>query len=137
MDKKKLTVVEKFEDAISLLNGETPEHGMTAEQAVVFLQERMAQTIKKNASGSKADRKPTAKQLENAGVKEQILNILSTSVEPMTASDIGKAIGCDNNYRISALLGQMVKVTAGGKVNESGVLDRTESKGRAYFAIAK
>lgn len=137
MDKKKLTVVEKFEDAIALLSGKTPEHGMIVEQAVAFLQERKAQTVKKNASGSKADRKPTAQQIENASIKEQIVAVLESATEPMTATDIAKAVGCDSNYRISALLGQMVKVTASGKVNEGGVLDRTEVKGRAYFAIAK
>lgn len=134
---KKLTVVQKYEDVMALLRGEVAPNGSTAEDLAVFIDERKAQVIKKNASGSKADRKPTAQQLENAKLKEQIMVALEGASEPMSASDIGKAIGCDNNYRVSALLGQMCKVTAGGKVNENGVLDRTEVKGRAYFAVAK
>lgn len=134
---KKLTVVEKFEDAMAILRGEVAPNGSTVEQAVEFLAERKAQTEKKNASGSKAERKPTAQQLENAKLKEQIMVALEGASEPMSASDISKAVGCDNNYRVSALLGQMCKVTAGGKTNENGVLDRTEVKGRAYFAVAK
>lgn len=134
---KKLTVVEKYEDVIAMLNGENPANGLSVEDAVAFIEERKAQTIKKNASGSKAERKPTAAQIENAGIKEQIYAALVAADKPMTSSEIGKAVGVENNYRISALLGQMVKVTAGGKVNEDGVLDRTEVKGRAYFAVAK
>lgn len=134
---KKLTVVEKYGAVMAMLRGESSEVELSVEDAVAFIGERKAQTERKNASGSKAERKPTAQQLENAKLKEQIMVALEGASEPMCASDIGKAVGCDNNYRVSALLGQMCKVTAGGKTNEDGVLDRTEVKGRAYFAVAK
>ena len=127
-NKKKLTVVEKYEDMIALLNGETPPHGSTVEEMVVFAEERKAQTIKKNASGSNAERKPTAQQIENEGIKEQILNVLATATKPMTATDVGKALGIDSNHRISALLTQLKKAEQ---------IVRTEEKGRAYFALPK
>lgn len=137
MEKKKLTVVEKFEDTIAFLRGETPPNGSTVEEIIVFQNERMAQTIKKNASGSNSERKPTAKQLENAVLKEQIVAIISSAAEPMTSTDIGKAVGESSNYRISALLGQLVRVTASGKENPNAPLVRTEVKGKAYFSLAE
>lgn len=138
MANKKMTVVQRFEDMIAVLNGEPAPNGSTVEELLVFAEERKAQTIKKNASTSKTDRKPTATQVENAGIKEQILVALDgVSAPGMTSAEIGKAIGCENNYKISALLGQMVKVTAGGKENPDAPLVRTEVKGRAYFALAE
>lgn len=135
MANKKMTVVEKFEAVEALLNGN--EAKLTVEQALEFVAERKEQTIRKNASTSKTDRKPTATQVENAKVKEQILVALEgVSAPGMTSAEIGKAIGRENNYKISALLGQMVKVTAGGKENPDAPLVRTEVKGRAYFALA-
>lgn len=127
-NKKKLTVVEKFEDMIALLNGETPPHGSTVEEMVVFAEERKAQTIKKNASGSNAERKPTAQQIENEGIKEQIICVLANTTNAMTATDIGKALGIDSNHRVSALLTQLKK---------TGAVVRTEVKGRAMFSLPK
>lgn len=127
-NKKKLTVVEKYEDMIALLNGETPPHGSTVEEMVVFAEERKAQTIKKNASGSNAERKPTAQQIENEGIKEQIICVLANATTAMTATDIGKALGIDSNHRVSALLTQLKKANA---------VVRTEVKGRAMFSLPK
>lgn len=126
--KKKLTVVEKFEDTIAVLRGETPPNGSTIDELIVFNQERKAQTEKKNASGSKAERKPTAQQIENAGIKEQIVAVLSSADKAMTATEVGKALGIDNNHRISALLTQLKK---------DGTVVRDEVKGRAMFSLPK
>lgn len=126
--KKKLTVVEKFEDTIAILRGETPPNGSNVEQVVTFLQERKAQTEKKNASGNKADRKPTAQQIENEGIKEQIVAVLSSATKPMTATEVGKALGIESNHRVSALLTQLKK---------DGTVLREEIKGRAMFSLPK
>ena len=135
MANKKMTVVEKFTEIEALLRGEQSK--LTAEQALEFIAERKAQTIKKNSSGTNTERKPTAQQVENAGIKEQILEVMRSAEKPMTSSEIGKAVGVENNYRVSALLGQMVRVTASGKENPEAPLVRSEVKGRAYFALAE
>lgn len=127
-NKKKLTAVEKFEDTIAVLRGEAAPNGSTVDELIAFNQERMAQTIKKNASGSKAERKPTAQQIENEGIKEQIVAVLSSATEPMTATAVGKALGIESNHRVSALLTQLKK--------EQIVL-REEVKGRAVFSVPK
>lgn len=126
--KKKLTVVEKFEDTIAVLRGEAAPNGSTVDELIAFNQERMAQTVKKNASGSKVERKPTAQQIENEGIKEQIVAVLSSAIEPMTATAVGKALGIESNHRVSALLTQLKK---------DGTVLREEVKGRAVFSLPK
>jgi hypothetical protein len=127
-NKKKLTVVEKFEDTIAMLRGEAAPNGSTVDELIAFNQERMAQTVKKNASGSKAERKPTAQQIENEGIKEQIVAVLSSATEPMTATAVGKALGIESNHRVSALLTQLKK---------ENIVLREEIKGRAMFSVPK
>ena len=115
---KKKTVVALFDEIIS-------QYALSDEHKE-FLLKRKEQTEKKNASGSKAERKPTAQQVENAGIKEDILACLATA--PMNATEVGKAIGVDSNHRVSALLTQLK--------NENKVV-RSEVKGRAVFALPK
>ena len=55
---KKMKVVDKYVAIKALLNGEKAE--MSVADALSFIDERIAITEKKNASGSNADRKPSA-----------------------------------------------------------------------------
>lgn len=76
------------------------------------------------------DRKPTATQVANEGIKQNIIAYLDEQAEPKTISDINKgAEGCEDlsNQRISALVRQLI---------QDGMVARTEVKGRAYFGIA-
>ena len=122
----KMKVVDKFGAVKALLKGEPVENFSVAD-AVAFLDERIAITEKKNASGG--ERKPTKTQLENEGFKEQIISILHSADEPMTIGDMQKFIELDelSNQKISALLSQLIK---------AGSVVRSEVKGKAHFALA-
>ena len=119
----KMKVVDKFGAIKEMLNGNSVENFSVAD-AVAFLDERIAITEKKNANGG--ERKPTKTQLENEGIKEQILSVMSPN--PMTIGEIGKAIGIDSNQKVSALVTQLLK---------AGKVVRTEVKGKAFFALAE
>lgn len=131
---KKFKVVEKFEMVKAMLNGEKVE-GFTLADAKEFLDERIAITEKKNASGGNADRKPTKTQLENEGIKESILEFLQTCDKPVTIGEIGKALGIESCQKVSALVSQMLTIRK-GEVNPEGQVVRSEVKGKAYFALA-
>lgn len=118
MANKKKSIVTLYEEILS-------QYPLSDEHKE-FLLKRKEQTEKKNASGSKAERKPTAQQIENAGIKEQILAVLAESPAPMNATEVGKAIGVESNHRVSALLTQLK--------NEDKVV-RAEVKGRAVFSL--
>ena len=125
----KLKVVDKFGAIKAMLNGEKVENFSIAD-AVAFIDERIAITEKKNASGN-GERKPTKEQIANEGVKETIVAVLGAIGVPATISDVQKnsaELGEFSNQKISSLLTQLVK---GGKVI------RTEVKGKAHFALAE
>ena len=122
----KLKVVDKFGAIKAMLNGEVVENFSIAE-AVAFLDERIAITEKKNASGG-GERKPTEKQIANEGVKEQIVSFLATQNAPVPMGEIMKAIGVESNQKATALVSQLVK---------SGKIIRSEVKGKAHFALAE
>ena len=117
-------MVDKYNAVVKMLNGETVE-GFTLDDAKAFLNGRAEQAAKKNAGGG--ERKPTAQQIANEGVKATIMATLTET--PMTIGDIGKAnaeLDELSNQRMSALLTQLVN---------SGAVVRTEVKGKAHFAI--
>ena len=131
---KKMNMVSKFAAVKSLLNGEAVE-GFTLADALSFIDERIAITEKKNASGS-GERKPTKVQVENEGIKEQIADVLRSVGKPMTIGEICKAVGIESNQKISALISQMLTVRK-GEPNPDGIVLRTEVKGKAHFEIAE
>lgn len=120
---KKMNMVAKFEGVIDLLNGKSVE-GFSKEDAEVFLRERIAQTVKKNASGGG---KPTKTQVENEGIKAEIVEVLGRATAPMTVKAVMEAVDIDSNQKITSLLTQLVK---------ADVVVRTETKGKAYYALA-
>lgn len=125
----KLKVVDKFGAIKEMLNGNSVENFSVAD-ALEFLDERIAITEKKNASGN-GERKPTKTQLENEGVKTSILSALGEIGVPTTITDLQKAsaeLAEFSNQKISALLTQLVK---------GGAVVRTEVKGKAHFALAE
>ena len=125
---KKMNMVEKFGAIKAMLNGEKPE-GFSVADALEFLDDRIEKVNAKNAKGG--DRKPTKVQVENEGIKEQIVSVLRSATEPMTVGNIQKSsdeMGELSNQKISALLTQLVK---------SNIVVRTEVKGKAYFALAE
>ena len=82
------------------------------------------QFVKKNS----AERKPTANQVENAGLKTAILDFLAENKGAYTVTDLMKSVvelADLSNQRVSALVRQLV---------EDGSVVRTEEKRKAYFS---
>ena len=132
---KKMNMVSKFKAVKALLNGEAVE-GFSVAQAQEFLDERIEQVNKKNASGG-GERKPTKTQLENEVIKEQIVVALQGVEAPgLSIGEIGKAVGIDSNQKITALVSSMLTVRK-GEPNPDGCVIRTMVKGKAHFALAK
>ena len=126
---KKMNMVSKFNAIKALLNGEKVE-GFTLADAIEFIDGRIEQTEKKNASGANGERKPTKVQQENEGIKEQMVSVLRAIGKPATITDMQKSsveLSALSNQKISALLTQLVK---------SNEVIRTEVKGKAHFAPA-
>lgn len=62
-----------------------------------------AQTEKRNS----ADRKPTAKQVENASLAELVVEVLRNAPEPLTVTEImsrDETLGALSNQKVSALI---------------------------------
>lgn len=94
-------------------------------EAKAKLEKMLEQTLKKNS----ADRKPTATQTENVGLKEAILAFMEVGKQ-YTVTDIMK--GCAkvdglSNQRVSALVRQL---------KDDGKIKREEIKRKAYFSLA-
>jgi hypothetical protein len=134
MNMVKMKVVDKFEAIKAMLNGEKVE-GFTLADALEFLDGRIEQTEKKNASGANGERKPTKTQLENEGVKVKIADVLREAGKPMSVSEITKQIGIESTNKTTALVSQML-VARKGIPNPNGCVKRTEVKGKAYFEYA-
>ena len=124
MAEKKMTMTEQYEAIKALLNGETVEDYSTA-KAIEFIDGRIAQVAKKNATPT-GERKPTKTQLENKGIKEQIVAVMADNGNPMTVGEIMKELGIESNQKVTSLLTQLVKASA---------VKRTEVKGKPYYAL--
>ena len=94
---------------------------------VEFVDGRVAQLDKKNS----AERKPTAKQVENAGFKQEILSYMEQGVLYASA-DIAKSVpalveaGVSAN-RVTAMLTQLVN---------DGAIVRTTDKRKSFYSLA-
>lgn len=114
MAEKKVTKREMFEQIKAHL---------TDEAEIAFVEHELELLAKKNS----ADKKPTANQLANEGIKDRILAVMSANEGLMTITDIQKSIEDElSNQRVSALVRQLV---ADGKV------ERVEDKRKAFFKV--
>ena len=113
MTNKKMTKREMFEQIKSHL---------TDPAEVAFVEHELELLAKKNAS----DKKPTAQQVANEGLKSTILDVLTENGGLMTITDIQKScaeLAELSNQRISAIVRQMVGIS----------VERVEDKRKAYF----
>lgn len=118
-NEKKLTKREKYERLLA--KAEVKADPI----AVEFIEHELELLAKKNSS----EKKPTAVQLANEGIKETILATLETAGKKMTISEMQKVnaeLGEMSNQRISALIRQLVN---------DGKVERVEEKRKAYFKI--
>lgn len=119
MEKKKLTKKEMFAAIIA-------NHNLTEEEKA-FLNHEIALLEKKAGK----DRKPTANQLANVKIKEEIVSILA-GVEHMTCTEIAKALQPNHKEdisvnKVSALMTQLI---------ESKEVVKTVEKRKSYFSLA-
>jgi len=92
---------------------------------VKFVDGRVEQLDKKNKSAS-GERKPTAAQVANEGIKAEILECMPTD-GGLTVGEMLKEIPACNGLsssKVTALVHQLVK---------ANLVVRTEEKGKAYF----
>ena len=92
-----------------------------------FIDHELELLAKKNSG----DKKPTAAQIANDGIKMTILAVLEASGKPMTITDLQKSnaeLGDLSNQRVTSLVSQLVK---------SEQVLRVVEKGKAYFVITE
>lgn len=117
MAEKKITKRESFTEIKGILEE------LGKERLVKVMEHELELLAKKNS----ADKKPTAVQIANDGIKSVILEVLVANGDKMTISEMQKAnaeLGELSNQRISALVRQL---------KEDGKVERIEDKRKAYF----
>ena len=119
-NEKKLTKREKYERLLAKAEVQADPI------AVEFIEHELELLAKKNSS----EKKPTAVQLANEGIKETILETLATEGKKMTISEMQKVnaeLSELQNQKISALLKKLV---------ENGKVVKTVEKKKSYFSVA-
>lgn len=114
MSNKKMTKRDYF---TAILN----KYDLTADEKS-FIEHELELLAKKNSS----EKKPTAQQVANEGLKSVILNVLTENGGLMTITDIQKScaeLSELSNQRVSAIVRQMVGIS----------VERVEDKRKAYF----
>ena len=113
-------------DYFAILRASYPATAENYDEVIAFIDHELELLAKKNS----ADKKPTAQQVANDGIKTAIAEGMTPN-RLYTVTEIQKEIAeCAelSNQRISALLRQMVA---------DGVVVRTEDKRKAYFSLAE
>ena len=92
---------------------------------VAFIEHEVELLDKKNS----AERKPTPKQTENAGIKASIVNWMESDTQYLAADVTKNCPACEGltAQRVSALLSQQVA---------DGSVVRTEDKRKNYYSLA-
>lgn len=123
MENKKMTKVQKYNLALSLAD-------VQANPILVeFFNAEIDLLNKKNTSAS---RKPTAQQIENEGIKAEILTLMADGTA-RTVTEIMKAIpalASGNNQRATALVRQLADDNG---ARPDSPLVRSVVKGKAFF----
>ena len=104
---------------------------LPAVKADPMLSEFIAHEMELLAKKNTAEKKPTAQQEANAGIKDAVLALMQEHPNQLyTVTDIIKSVpACADltNQRVSALIRQMV---------DADQVKRTEDKRKAYFSLA-
>ena len=112
---KKMTIAETLAEIVNSYD--------LSEEHKAFLLERADKASRKSSTG---ERKPTAKQVENAKVAETVYEAMEPN-RAYTVSEMVKVIPAFDGVSAS-YANAIVK-----KLKDSGKVVRTEVKGRAYF----
>ena len=114
-NEKKMTKREMFE--------QIKANYQLTDAEVAFIDHELELLAKKNAS----EKKPTAQQVANEGLKSTIIEVLTDNGGLMTVTDVQKSceeLSALSNQRVSALLRQL---------KDDGKVERVEDKRKAYF----
>ena len=115
---KKITKATRFNQLLSI------DAVKSNPDLVAFIEHELELLAKKNAS----DKKPTATQIANNGIKETILDTLADN-KVMTITEMQKAnadLADLSNQKISALVRQLIA---------EGLVKKEEIKRKAYFSL--
>ena len=125
-DKKKgLTIVEKYDVVKAMLNGEYKGEVSVADM-VAFIDERMAQTAKKNsAKGGEPTKAQKEKMAEHIAIENEVLSVMVADTK-YTVSELVKLTSVDSTQRLTPRLTALV---------EDGKVAKTEEKGRSYYTL--
>ena len=120
---KKMTIVEQYEEIVA-------KYGkVMTEEEIAFLKERAELHAKKNGN-----RKPTAQQLKNKAIAEDIVAYLTETKEHLQIKEMIKKIPC--LARIEGCTPQYVMgIVRPLHDKGNGIIKREEIKGIAYFYI--
>ena len=123
---KKKTIVEQYEEIIAKVKDNTP---LTKEE-IKFLEERKEIHSKKNTN-----RKPTATQLANAAIAEDIIAYLKETGEELQIKQMIKKIPCLT--RIADCTTQYVVgvIRPYCESKGDGTIKKKEIKGTSYFYV--
>ena len=116
---KKITKRERFESLLNMAEVQA-DPGM-----VEFINHELELLARKNSS----EKKPTAQQVANDGIKQAILDAMEAN-HLYTVTELQKSVpACAelSNQRVSALLRQL---------KDDKLITRTEDKRKAYFSKA-
>ena len=116
---KKITKATRFNQLLSI------DAVKSNPDLVAFIEHELELLAKKNAS----DKKPTATQIANNGIKETILDTLADN-KVMTITEMQKAnadLADLSNQKSSALVRQLIA---------EGAVKKEEIKRKAYFSLA-
>ena len=112
-------------DYFAILRASYPETASNYAEVIAFIDHEIELLNRKNS----AEKKPTAQQVANDGIKQAILDGMTPN-RLYTVTEIIKEIpacGDMTNQRVSALLRQMMPEK----------IVRTEDKRKAYFSLAE
>ena len=113
-------------DYFAILRASYPATAENYDEVIAFIDHEVDLLNRKNS----ADKKPTAQQVANDGIKTAIAEGMAPN-RLYTVTEIQKEVAeCAelSNQRVSALLRQMVA---------DGIVVRTEDKRKAYFSLAE
>lgn len=123
----KITKREMFRGVINYIeNGKFDIEGLDTTKAIEMLSHEIELLKRKNSS----DKKPTAQQAVNSGIKEAIYNGMETD-RLYTVTELIKEISeCNEltNQRVSALMRQMVI---------DNLVEKIEEKRKSFFKVCR
>lgn len=126
-DKKKgLTIVEKYDVVKAMLNG-TYKGEVSVADMVAFIDERTAQTAKKNsAKGGEPTKAQKEKMAEHTAIENEILSVMVADTK-YTVTDLLKMVSSvESTQKLTPRLTALVT---------EDKIARVEEKGRSYYTL--